>query len=242
MSHVMSRTTRGAAGGADEGATRQLTVFITVRDSSCDECGKELGPSGWITVGPGSRASCLHCADLDHLVFLQSGHAALTRRARGYSVLSAVVLRWSRVHKRYERQGLLVETEALERAETECLADADARARRREREAVRRAQLDARHTDEFSSHIHDLFPHCPNETARRIAEHACLTWSGRVGRSAAGKALEDEAVRAAVIAHVRHAETDYDALLARGHDRHEARAQVSAAIDLVLTRWARPAG
>ena len=219
------------------GTPGQLTVFITVRDSSCDECRQDLGPSAWIFLGPDRRAMCLRCADLDHLVFLPSGDAGLSRRARQHSTLTAVVVRWSRARKRYERQGLLVSAEALERAEAECLADADARARRREREAARRAKLDARRVNQFAARIRVLFPGCPKETAARVAEHACVAGSGRVGRSAAGKALDEEAVRAAVIAHVRHWETDYDALLGRGHDRYGARAQVAAAVDGVLTRW-----
>jgi hypothetical protein len=65
---------------------------------------------------------CLSCPDLDHLVFLPSGDAALTRRSRKYSGLSAVVVKWSRTRKRYERQGLLIENEALEYAGKECAA------------------------------------------------------------------------------------------------------------------------
>lgn len=61
---------------------------------------------------------CLRCVGLDHLVFLPSGDAALTRRARQASDLSAVVVRFSRTRKRYERQGLLVEAAALSHAET----------------------------------------------------------------------------------------------------------------------------
>ena len=57
-------------------------------------------------------ALCLPCADLDHLVFLPSGDAALTRRAGKHSTLAAVVLKWSRARKRYERQGFLVEETA----------------------------------------------------------------------------------------------------------------------------------
>ena len=76
------------------------------------------------------------CADLDHLIFLPSGNTALTRRARKHSNLSAVVLKWSRARKRYERQGLLVEEQAIKRAEAECLADDEVRARRGEREAI----------------------------------------------------------------------------------------------------------
>ena len=48
-------------------------------------------------------ALCLACADLDHLAFLPRGDATLTRRARAHSTLSAVVLKWSRARKRYER-------------------------------------------------------------------------------------------------------------------------------------------
>ena len=82
---------------------------------------------------------CLACADIDHLVFVPSGDAALTRRAKKHSRLSAVVVRFSCARKRYERQGILVAEEALERAEQECLADEESRARRRDRDAARRA-------------------------------------------------------------------------------------------------------
>ena len=70
-----------------------------------------------------------------------------------------------------------------------------------------------------------------------IAEHACRKYSGRVGRSSAAKALDEEAVRLAVTAHVRHAETPYDELLLRMFDRSEARHLVSDAVSEVLFRW-----
>lgn len=81
------------------------------------------------------------------------------------------------------------------------------------------------------------FPRCPKGREREIAEHACLKFSGRVGRSAAAKALDQQAVRLAVIANVRHRETDYDKLLARRYDRSEARAAVQEAVGQVLQRW-----
>ncbi len=49
-----------------------------------------------------------------------------SRGARKHSTLAAVVLEWSRARKRYERQGLLVEAQALEQAEGECPADEEA--------------------------------------------------------------------------------------------------------------------
>lgn len=103
------------------GQKTDLTVFITIKESSCDECKQDLGRKAWITLAKDRRALCLECADLAHLVFLPSGDPALTRRARKYSSLSAIVLKWSRARRRYERQGILVEEQALKRAEQECL-------------------------------------------------------------------------------------------------------------------------
>jgi hypothetical protein len=87
----------------------ELKIFISSRESRCDECGSLLGRSAWICLVEAKGALCLACADLDHLEFLPTGNPALTRRARTLSTLSAVVLKWSRTRKRYERQGLLVE-------------------------------------------------------------------------------------------------------------------------------------
>lgn len=215
-----------------------LTVFITARESACDECGEALGRHAWITLNQEKGAFCLSCADLDHLIFLPAGDAALTRRARKHSTLAAVVLEWSRSRKRYERQGLLVEQQALEQAEQECLADADVRAHRQQREAERRAELDQEYVERFAGRVRQLFPGCPPGREMTIAEHACLKYSGRVGRSAGAKELDEEAIRLAVVAHVRHAETEYDTLLARGYDRRDARSEVAEAVHRVLARWA----
>jgi hypothetical protein len=217
--------------------TAGLKVFISSRDSTCDECGEQLGRHAWITLAQEKGALCLACADLEHLIFLPAGDAALTRRARKHSTLSAVVLKWSRARKRYERQGLLVESEALTRAEEECLADSEVRARRRERDAVRRTELDRQYVEEFARRVRELFPGCPPGREVAIAEHACLKYSGRVGRSAGARSLDESAIRLAVIAHVRHVETEYDQLLASGHDRREARAAVETTVNRVLARW-----
>ena len=214
-----------------------LKVFISSRDSTCDECGENLGRGAWITLVGDKGALCLGCADLDHLVFLPSGDAALTRRSRKYSTLSAVVLRWSRARKRYERQGLLVETDALEKAEKECLEDAEVRVRQNARAAERRAELDRHYIDRFAARVRELFPGCPPNRERYIAEHACLKYSGRVGRSAAAKDLDVDAVRLAVVAHIRHAETPYDELLMSGYERYDARAEVEEAVARILARW-----
>jgi hypothetical protein len=216
---------------------QDLKVFMTAGESTCGECGNLLGRHAWIALAGERGALCLACADLDHLVFLPAGDVALTRRAHKYAVLAAVVLKWSRARKRYERQGLLVEEDALARAEAECLGDADARARTREREAARRAEIDREYVDRFAQRVRELFPRCPARAELAIARHACLKYSGRVGRSATAKALDEQAVLLAVAAHVRHAQTGYDAVLAAGHERHEARRQVQPRVDQVLTAW-----
>ena len=217
-----------------------LKVFISTHESRCDECQEVLGRHAWIVLAGERGALCLACADLDHLAFLPSGDAALTRRARARSTLSAVVLEWSRARKRYERQGLLVEEEALAKAEQKCLADADVRALWREREAARRAELDATFVARFAERIRRLYPGCPAGRPEAIAEHACRKYSGRVGRSAAAKRLDEDAVRLAVAAHVRHAETPYDELLARGRERWDARERVRDEVEVVLAKWQRP--
>jgi len=73
----------------DRKQKNELKVFISSRESRCDECGENLGQGAWILLqGDDKGAACLSCADLDHLVFLPSGDAALTRRSRIVSELS----------------------------------------------------------------------------------------------------------------------------------------------------------
>jgi hypothetical protein len=91
----------------------ELVVINATRDWSCTRCS---GIGDDLLIMEDAGPVCMKCAEMDHLVFLPSGDAGLTRRARKASALSAVVVRWSRARKRYERQGLLVEQAALEAA------------------------------------------------------------------------------------------------------------------------------
>lgn len=220
-----------------ESSDNQLKVLISNRESKCDECGEALGRHAWIVLRRDKGVACLTCADLDHLVFLPSGDSALTRRSRKYSRLSAVVLKWSRARKRYERQGLLVENEGLERAERECDADAAQRESRRRASALRRAELDQEYIKSFADRIRQIYPSCPPGREFVIAEHACRKYSGRVGRSAAAKELDEKAVRSAVTAHVRHTETNYDELLSKMFERSESRMMVRDAVAKILDLW-----
>lgn len=224
--------------GPKRDSKSEIVVVSALKDWRCAECG---GGGSLLTMddrGP----LCLSCADMDHLVFLPSGDATLTRRARKASGLSAVVVRFSRARRRYERQGILVEEEALEKAEAECLADADARARRRERESSRRADLDLAFQAEMAAEIVRLYPGCSQDRAEEIARHAGTRGSGRVGRSAAGRALDPGALKLAVAASVRHRDTGYDELLMSGVDRAEARLLVRDEVERVLESWNAPSG
>jgi hypothetical protein len=212
-----------------------LVVISPIRDWACVEC----GGSGDLLMMEGTGPLCMECADMDHLVFLPSGDAALTRRAKRASRLSAVVVRFSRARKRYERQGILVEEAALERAESECLQDEEARARRRMRDEALRAGEDQRFQGELAQEILRLFPGCPAERADAIARRAGRRGSGRVGRTAAARALDPEAITLAVVASVRHEDTRYDELMMSGLDRAAARDRVWDDVDRVLSSWRR---
>jgi hypothetical protein len=79
---------------------------------TCHRCGK----SGDLLMMENPGPACLACVGLDDLTFLPAGDALLTRRAKANSARWAVVVRFSRTRRRYERQGLLVEPAAIEEA------------------------------------------------------------------------------------------------------------------------------
>ncbi|MCX7420465.1 MAG: DUF2293 domain-containing protein [Planctomycetia bacterium] len=214
-----------------------LVVFVTTSDDAkCSECDDEIMPGEFLFL-EGHMPLCVRCADLDRLVFLPSGDTAMTRRAKKHSPLSAVVMKFNRSRKRYERQGLLVTNAALAQAEDDCIADADQRAARREVAAVQRIVVDQKLVEQMSSAILEQFPNCPADEAHQIAAHAAVRGSGRVGRSAAGRELDPKAITLAVIAHVRHVHTSYDTLLMNGVERGEAREQIRDSLDEVLNSW-----
>jgi hypothetical protein len=211
-----------------------LLVVSPLKDWVCAGCGS----AGEDLLTMDDRGPlCMSCADLAHLVFLPRGDTALTRRARKHSRLSAVVVRFSRARKRYERQGVLVEETAIAQAEAECLADEAARARRRARETERRANEDVGFQRDLARAIARFFPECPDARLEEIARHTAERGSGRVGRTAAGRALDLQAITLAVVAAVRHGDTDYDDLLMAGVDRSDARMRVRGAVEETLERW-----
>lgn len=226
-------------GGVTVAKPDDLIVFMSNTDSECAECGVGVAQLELVTLKRPSGVLCLSCSDLDHLAYLRSGNTALTTRARKYSPLSAVVMKFSKARKRNERQGVLVSAEGLARAEEECLSDEEQRAVRRERDKVRAEKRDVQYIQDFAATIRRLYPGCQEEIASQIASHACEKHSGRVGRSAGAKSLGDQFVALAVRAHIRHVETNYDELLNSGYDRQLAREQVLGKVEECIDRWSR---
>ncbi|WP_327587379.1 DUF2293 domain-containing protein [Nonomuraea sp. NBC_00507] len=214
-----------------------LVAVAPLTDWTCAACG-DTGP---YLIMEDDQPHCLTCADMDHLVFLPAGNAALSRRAKQESGLSAVVVQFNRRRKIYQRLGLLVEQAALDAAEERCLADEEVRLRRRERDRERRAEQDVEFQASMAAEIARLFPGCPPERAREIAEHAGQRGSGRVGRSAAARALDENAITLAVIASIRHLDTDYDSLLMSGVPRMQARDLIRDVIEDKLEEFRRRA-
>lgn len=94
----------------------ELVVISPLKDFTCSVCGIESNGLLIMESEPPVPV-CLACARMDHLEFLPAGDATLTRRAKAASELWAVVVRFSRSRRRYERQGILVERSALAEAE-----------------------------------------------------------------------------------------------------------------------------
>jgi hypothetical protein len=90
--------------------TPELVVIRPLNQEwTCHRC----GGTGGLLVMENPGPACLRCVGLDDLEFLPAGDALLTRRVKTKSARSAVVVRFSRSRRRYERQGLLIEPEAL---------------------------------------------------------------------------------------------------------------------------------
>jgi hypothetical protein len=85
---------------------------------TCNRC----GGTGDLLIMENGGPACLRCVGLDDLEFLPAGDALLTRRAKARSARHAVVVRFSKTRRRFERRGLLVDPQAIRDAQRE-LAD-----------------------------------------------------------------------------------------------------------------------
>lgn len=216
-----------------------MNVFISRKERVlCTECGVVI-PRGGRVVAEEERgkALCLSCAGILSLAFLPSGDVAMTRRSKKNSRYCFVLQEWNQRRKRYERRGQYVEASAISKAETECLADKTIRAEKNRKAAQRRDVDELLYKQQFACEIRKCYPKMPKDREFAIVDHACEKHSGRVGRTAAAKEFSPEMVQRAVIAHIRHCETDYDDRFGKGKRKREIREDIRPLIKRVLHSW-----
>jgi hypothetical protein len=97
-------------------APDETVVIEKGSDWKCQQCATE-GQRFFVMQNPGP--TCLACMGIADLGFLAAGNAQLTRIAKKKSARYAVVVKFSRARKRYERQGLLLEPSAIRAAKRE---------------------------------------------------------------------------------------------------------------------------
>lgn len=215
-----------------------LRVFIKngKNDDPCKKCGTTIYRKNFIYTEANS-IYCLDCAGLGKLTFHPSGDATLSRRAKKFTSKFAEVVEFNKRRKRYERRGILVEEKALEMAKQSCESDASDRAVKRVKSAKKRFEEDKDFSVQFCCKVKQLFPNCPSDEVIAISEHATVRGSGRVGRTAAAKKLDDESIRLAVIAYIRHKHTDYDRLLLNRTPKKTCRRLIQPVLQKKLKSW-----
>lgn len=115
LSRDQSEKERGRIVAKANRAPELVVIQPLNTDWKCHRC----GATGDLLMMEAPGPACLSCAGLDSLEFLPAGDAALSRRAKAASEVYAVVVRFSRSRKRYERQGLLVPPQALQKGWSE---------------------------------------------------------------------------------------------------------------------------
>ncbi len=112
VSPALSETKRERLAEKASRSPELVVIQPLNREWACHRC----GGTGDLLMMEAAGPACLGCVGLDDLEFLPAGDALLTRRAKANSARYAVVVRFSRTRRRYERQGLLVEPRALPNA------------------------------------------------------------------------------------------------------------------------------
>lgn len=220
-------------------ATIAQNIFLTKKEKlKCMICGERipLGKS-FVAESENHKGTCFGCSPFGGYVMLPSGNAAMTRRSKKHSTLCGVVLIWNQRRKRYERQGQLVEENAIEKARLECEKDQAIRDEKNKKAAVVREIKDREYKIAFARAIRKRYHNCPVKREYDIAKHACEKYSGRVGRMADAKQFDAKMIDLAVEAHIRHAETDYDSRFGQGKNKKEIRSEIRYDVNHILRQW-----
>ena len=177
-------------------------MFSTLRDLRCSQCQADL-PHGSFLLIENREPLCLTCAELDHLVYVPRGSPAEPRRSETQHTVrrrcpvqpKAQALRASRDPRGGGGAGESAGGVPVRRGGAGLPS---------ERDALRRSGEDRALVERLADKICELFPACPPGEANAIAICRAVRGSGRVGRSSAGRSLDDAAVTLAVIAFIRH--------------------------------------
>ena len=220
-------------------ATTSQNIFLTKKQKlRCKQCGVAI-PLGSMFVAESEEAkgSCFTCSPFVNYHLLPPGNVALTRRSKKHSSQCGVLLAWNQKRRRYERKGQYVEAGAILKAKEECVADEEKRAAKSKKAAIVREVKDKEYIQAFGVAIRTNFPGCPAGREYEIAQHACEKHSGRVGRTASAKEFDAKMIELAVVAHIRHTETNYDNQFGKGKRKKEIRADLSVTINRILNSW-----
>jgi hypothetical protein len=66
----------------------ELVAFIILKDSVCSRCHREMWKGSFLFM-EADQPLCMKCAGFDHLLFLPSGDAQVTRKVRKKCALKA---------------------------------------------------------------------------------------------------------------------------------------------------------
>ncbi len=216
-----------------------LALFISRRKSvTCTECSVDVKEGEkLLAFDEKKKGLCEICADVGNLTLLPPGDVAMTRRSKKFSERTVVVQKWNNRRKRYERLGQLVEPLAITLARNECAEDKEKRELKQKKAAIKRVEEEKIYRLIFAKAIRLLFPSMPTMREVEVANHACEKYSGRVGRTASAKEFDEDMITRAVVAHIRHKETDYDDRFGKGKRKKEIRSDVRDDIQQVLRKW-----
>lgn len=99
---------------------KESPIYSLVRASRCYNCDEKQVPGSLVrfqSANDESEVICRKCSNLSDLEFLKSGNTKVTQLAKKHSKRVVVVMQWSELWKAYERKGLLVESEAIDKTE-----------------------------------------------------------------------------------------------------------------------------
>ena len=101
-----------------KGKTKAPSVYSLSNPARCYNCDAKLAAGAIVELRQKDderEVLCAQCAGLQDFEVLPAGNAKWTRSAPKHSPNYYVVLKWSSLWKCYERQGLLVQKDSIEK-------------------------------------------------------------------------------------------------------------------------------